>query len=147
MIMFRALGHNLCVCIELGRSILKGYFLQTSQLLLGYEHVLVYSNLVNVILRRDVVVTWIRENRESMNVWHYGITKSQHCNNDNIMCVSLWFEFFGWLPYCQNPWCKGGKCDNKEEYFILAHPFYRILGHKRGSDIMEGDIMELGCTR
>ena len=36
----------------------------------------------------------------------------------------------------------GGKCDNKEGDFILAHPFPRILGHKRGGDIMECDIME-----
>ena len=32
---------------------------------------------------------------------HYGITQSQHCNhddnysNDNVICMSLWFEFFG----------------------------------------------------
>ena len=40
---------------------------------------------------------------------HYGITQSQHCNNDNnynddnVMSASVWFEFFGGVCYCQNP--------------------------------------------
>ena len=32
------------------------------------------------------------------SVWHYGITQSQHCindNNENMMHASLRFEFFG----------------------------------------------------
>jgi hypothetical protein len=32
------------------------------------------------------------------SVWHYEITQSQHCNNDNndnMMHAGLWFEFFG----------------------------------------------------
>ena len=36
-------------------------------------------------------------------MWYYGITQSQHCNNDdnekddNMMRVSMWFEFVGGL--------------------------------------------------
>ena len=37
----------------------------------------------------------------------------------------------------------GGKCDNKEGYVKLARPFPRVLGYKRGNDIMGGDIMEV----
>jgi hypothetical protein len=48
---------------------------------------------------------------------HYGITQSQHCNNDNndnMMCVSAGFEFFGGLLQCQHLGYMGKKCDNKE---------------------------------
>ena len=33
-------------------------------------------------------------------MWHYEITQSQHCNDDNfydddnMMCVSVWFEIY-----------------------------------------------------
>ncbi len=53
---------------------------------------------VHMILRMFVVLTWMHDNRESM--YHYGITHNQHCNNDNddnVMRVSMWFEFFGGL--------------------------------------------------
>ena len=36
-------------------------------------------------------------------MWHYEITQTQHCNNDNIdnddsiLCANVWFEFFGGL--------------------------------------------------
>ena len=48
-----------------------------------------------------VWATWMHENREL--VWRYGIRQSQHWNNDNnynddyVMCVSVWFEFFDGL--------------------------------------------------
>jgi hypothetical protein len=29
------------------------------------------------------------------------------------MHASVWFEVFGGLFQCQNPWCMGGKRDNK----------------------------------
>ena len=37
------------------------------------------------------------------SVWHYGMTQSQHCDNDNIyndddvMRANVWFETFGGL--------------------------------------------------
>jgi hypothetical protein len=37
-----------------------------------------------------IIVNWC-------SMWHYGITQSQHCNNekdDNVMHVSAWFEYF-----------------------------------------------------
>jgi hypothetical protein len=40
-----------------------------------------------------------------------------------------------------------GKCDNKEEYLHRAEPFARVLRYKRGSDIIEGDIMEVRVYR
>jgi hypothetical protein len=37
----------------------------------------------------------------------------------------------------------GEKCDNKEGDVNGAHPFPRVLGYLRGSDITEGDITEV----
>ena len=37
----------------------------------------------------------------------------------------------------------GGKCDNMEGDFRQAHMFPRVWGYKRGSDVTEGDIMEV----
>ena len=37
----------------------------------------------------------------------------------------------------------GGKCDKKEGALISKHPFSRVLGHKRSSDVKEGDIMKV----
>ena len=34
----------------------------------------------------------------------------------------------------------GGKYDNKEGDLIWEHPFPKVSGYKRGSDIKEGDI-------
>jgi hypothetical protein len=34
------------------------------------------------------------------------------------------------------------KCDNNEGYLNQALPFPRVLGYKRGSDIIGDDIME-----
>ena len=39
----------------------------------------------------------------------------------------------------------GGKYDNKEGYLNSAHLFPRVSRYKRGSDIMEGDHLEVGC--
>jgi hypothetical protein len=42
-----------------------------------------------------------------VTLWH---TQSQRCNNDNeynddnVMRASLWFEYFGGLFECRNPW-------------------------------------------
>lgn len=36
-----------------------------------------------------------------------------------------------------------GKCDVEEGYLNQAHPFPRVSLYKRGSDITEGDIMEV----
>ena len=36
-------------------------------------------------------------------MWHLGITQTQHCiddnkyNDDNVMCASIWFQYFGGL--------------------------------------------------
>jgi hypothetical protein len=37
----------------------------------------------------------------------------------------------------------GGKCDNKERGLNTTHPSHRVLGYKRGSGIIESDIMEV----
>ena len=53
-------------------------------------------------------------------MWHYGISYSEHCNkdnnynDDNVIHVSVWFESFGVVFECQNPWYVGRKHDNKE---------------------------------
>ena len=62
------------------------------------------------------------------------------------MCVSEWFEFFVELLYCQIHYIyMGGNCDNKEGILWYEHPFPRVLGYKRGSDIKEGDITKVRC--
>ena len=86
-------------------------------------------------------------------MWHYGVTQSQHCNNDNnynesndkAMHVNIWFEFFGVLLYRQNPpWYMGWKHDNKEQNLSWEHPFPRVSRYKRRRDINEEvDITEL----
>ena len=49
-----------------------------------------------------------------------GMTQSQHCSNDvnvnddNVMCASVWFEFFGNIFLFENLSYLGGKRDNKE---------------------------------
>ena len=37
----------------------------------------------------------------------------------------------------------GGKCDNKEGVLNQEHPFPRVLGYQRGSDIKEGYITDI----
>ena len=37
----------------------------------------------------------------------------------------------------------GGKRDNKERYFNREHPFPRVSGYKRSSDIKEVDVTKL----
>jgi hypothetical protein len=36
-------------------------------------------------------------------MWHYGVTQSQHCNNDNnddnVIRASVWFDFLGGLGF------------------------------------------------
>ena len=47
---------------------------------------------------------------------HYGTIQSQHCNNyndDKLMHVSAWFEFF-WCILMSKAVMYGGKHDNKE---------------------------------
>ena len=39
----------------------------------------------------------------------------------------------------------GGNCDNKEGILRYEHPFPRVLGYKRGSDIKKGDITKVRC--
>ena len=87
------------------------------------------------------------------NLWYHGITKSQHCNNDdndnddnddNVMCVNVWFEVFSGLFYCQNPRYMRGNYDYKEGDSNWARPFLGISGYKSGSgDITKGSIMEV----
>ena len=36
-----------------------------------------------------------------------------------------------------------GECDNKEEDLNWARPFPKVLGYKRGSDIIEGGTKEV----
>ena len=49
----------------------------------------------------------------------------------------MWFELFGGLLKGQKLWYIRGKCDNKEGDLNSAHPFCKVLGYKRGSDITE----------
>ena len=49
--------------------------------------------------------------------------------------------------YVKNPSCMGGKSDNKENVLNWAHPFSRAWGHRRGSDVTKGDIMEVRVYR
>ena len=56
-------------------------------------------------------------------------------NVDNVLHASVWFECFGGLFECQNPWYMSGQFDNKEEDLSWARPFTRVLEYKRGSNI------------
>ena len=82
------------------------------------------------------------------NMWQHGITWSQNCknenicNDDNMMCASVWFEFFVGLLQCQNPWYMGGECDNKDWDLNREHPFPKVLGYKRRKGIKEVDVTE-----
>ena len=56
--------------------------------------------------------TWMSaKKRISVACDNYGITQRQHCNNDNVMHASMWFEFFGGLLYVKT-------CDIWEENMI-----------------------------
>ena len=73
---------------------------------------------VHVILRRSVVLTRMCDERASVYV-ACGIMESHKvtvaCDDDNVMCVSVWVEFFGGFYFlCQNPWYLGGKRVNEE---------------------------------
>ena len=70
--------------------------------------VLVCSNLPNIMhvatkvhmmIRRFAVLTCMHDNKELMSlVTLWNNTKSTlqyHDNDDNMMCTSMWFEFFG----------------------------------------------------
>ena len=73
------------------------------------------------------------------------MTQNQHCNNDNddeVLHVNMWLNIFSGLIWCQNLCYMGGICDNKWGDLNWAHPFARIAGYKRRSDITEGDITE-----
>jgi len=61
------------------------------------------------------------------------------------ICVGMWFELFdGSLFKCQNPWSTGEyHRDNKDKNLNWAHLVPRVLRYKRGSDIIEGDIVEV----
>lgn len=82
-------------------------------------------------------------------MWHYETSQSQHRNNDNndneynMMRASLWLELFGGLFWCRRPWYMGRKCDNKVRDSNWAHPLPRVLGYRRETNIMEGDIIEV----
>jgi hypothetical protein len=60
------------------------------------------------------------------------------------MRANVWFEIFDGLLEGQNLWYMRGKCDKMEGDLNWAHPFPRVSWYKRGSDIMEGDIMSIG---
>ena len=67
-------------------------------------------------MRRFVVLTWRLRNRElvyHVTLWN---THNQHCNNDNVMCANLWFEFLDGkfliskpIIYERKMWQHGGK--------------------------------------
>ena len=59
------------------------------------------------------------------------------------MHVSMRFESLIGLLYCQNPWCMGKKCDNKERdlNWELSTPWGS--GYKRRFDIKDVDITKL----
>jgi hypothetical protein len=81
-------------------------------------------------------------------MWLYRRPQSQHYKyNGNIMHVSVIFEMFGGLFYCRNMWYMGGNHDNKEWDLNQKHPFPKVLGYKRWSDIKEVNITELDCIR
>jgi hypothetical protein len=43
------------------------------------------------------MLTWMHDNR------HYEKIQSQYCIDDNVMCASVWDEFYAGLFQCQNP--------------------------------------------
>ena len=61
---------------------------------------------------------------------------------DTCRNARVWVDFFGGSHEWQNSWCKGEKGDNKEWELNYAHPFPRVSGYQRVSDIMEVDISE-----
>ena len=79
---------------------------------------------------------------------HYGITQSQHCNNDNIhnddnvIRASVWCDFLGGLFNVKNHDIWEGKYGNKEWDLNYGHPFPRILGYKRRDGIKKIDNTE-----
>ena len=77
-------------------------------------------------------------------MWHYGLTQSQHCKNDDIVImVTMWYGQVGGLnPLVSKPMIYGGKCDNKERDLKLEDPFPRVLGYKKRIDIKEVGITE-----
>jgi hypothetical protein len=66
------------------------------------HNIIFAATKVYAIFRSFVVSTWVCDKKIS-SMWHYGITQSQYCNTehnyneDNVMHVNIWFEFFGSL--------------------------------------------------
>ena len=81
-------------------------------------------------------------------MWHYRITQSQHCNNDScynddtMMHVSVWFEFFGGLFWCQYPWNVKSRCEIQIEN-ICSLWFLNIRG---GVTLRRLILHSLECT-
>ena len=82
-------------------------------------------------------------------MWHYGISQSQHCNNDdddNVTCVSMWLEFTLWVSLMSRyMWYMRRKCGNKEGDPNWTHMLLRALRYKgeRVCDITEDDFTEV----
>jgi hypothetical protein len=61
-------------------------------------------------------------------MWHYGITQSQDCNDDdiysddNVWCVQASGLNSLVAFFVKNPWYIGGKHDTKERYLNHEHP-------------------------
>ena len=75
------------------------------------------------------------------SMWHFEIKQIEHCNDDNnynhdnVIHVSVWFDFVGGLINVKIRDIWGRDID-------WGHPFPRALGYKRRSDINEVDIMK-----
>jgi hypothetical protein len=73
-------------------------------------------------------------------MWHFGMTQSQHCSNDNddnTMCVSMHVLWILWQVILMSK-----NCDKGERNVSWAHPFPRVSRYTRGSDIKEDDDIE-----
>ena len=70
------------------------------------------------------------------SVWHHGTTQSQHPNNDNnynddnVMCASVWFEYFGGLLKSK-PMIYGKEMWQRRKLKLSTS----VWRYKRGSDI------------
>jgi hypothetical protein len=58
------------------------------------------------------------------------------------MHAAMWFELVVYFHVKLNPWCMGGKRDNKERDLNRKHPFPRVSIYKRRSDMKEVDITD-----
>ena len=113
------------------------------------HNVTLVTTRVLVIFRSSVVLTWMSDKIElvkHVTLWHN--TVNVIIVTINIM-MTMWCEqvlvwiLWWFILMSKNPLYMRGKRDNKEWDWNFEHPFSRVSGYKRRSNIKEVDVMEL----